>query len=50
MFVRVGRDKPTIGTPKAASDEGATEVPVKKPGEARSGDSTGGSTGGARTA
>jgi cell division protein FtsQ len=47
MFVRVGRDKPAIDAPKAASDEGADEVPVKKKaGEAR----TGGSAGGGRTA
>lgn len=37
MFVRVGRDKPTIDAPKAASDEGKSDLPVtkKKAGEAR---------------
>ena len=40
MFVRVGRDKPTIDAPKAASDEGADEAPVrKKADEARGGGS-----------
>jgi cell division protein FtsQ len=48
MFVRVGRDKPTIDAPKAASDEGSGDEPkAKKAGEARTG---GGGSGAGRTA
>jgi cell division protein FtsQ len=50
MFVRVGRDKPTIDAPKAASDEGE-DAPTAKPVKAKAGEArTGGGAGAGRTA